>query len=90
MATDHPFSDPRLARAAAGHDPPMPAGIKAYAHVEGLLGEEAALLAVAKEERHEEHERRLREVTEELDRIWEHLRERAERHGDRRHLDDKG
>ncbi len=37
----------------------------------------APLLAMAKEERREEHRQRLRAVTEELDRIWEHLRASA-------------
>jgi hypothetical protein len=79
----HPIPDPDIARALAEREPAIPEGVKAYTRVEGLLGEEARLLATAKEERRQEHEERLREVTAELDRIWERLRERAEQLGAR-------
>jgi hypothetical protein len=59
----------------------MPAGLAAFAHIEGLCGEEARLLAIPHEERTREHHDRLRAIGDELDRIWEHLRERAERLG---------
>jgi hypothetical protein len=52
-----------------------------FSRVEGLLGEEQALLAIPAEQRTPEHHERLRVVTEELDRTWEHLRRRAHRLG---------
>jgi len=85
MGTVHPISDPETAKVVADREPPIPEGLKAYSRMEGLVGEEKALLAMAEEQRREEHRERLREVTEELDQIWERLRERAERLGDRRH-----
>jgi hypothetical protein len=60
---------------------PIPPELELYARIEGLVGEEAAILAVAEEERRQEHHERLRAISAELDRIWEHLRERAERRG---------
>jgi hypothetical protein len=58
---------------------PESPGAELFARIEGLLGEERALLAIpAAERRPHEHER-LREIGHELDRIWEKLRERAER-----------
>jgi hypothetical protein len=48
-----------------------------FAHIEGLTGEEAALLAIPAEHRNPEQHERLRAITHELDRIFEHLRERA-------------
>jgi hypothetical protein len=82
----HPFSDPEVAKAVGHREPAIPGGVATYARIEGLLGEEAGLLSLAREERREEHRERLGEITEELDQIWERLRERAERLGDRRHL----
>jgi Protein of unknown function (DUF2630) len=57
----------------------MPRDLEAYAHIEGLVGEEDELLEQAEEGRKEEHRERLRAITEELDRAWETLRRRAER-----------
>jgi hypothetical protein len=54
-----------------------------FARVEGLCGEEDALLKIPARERSREHESRLREIAAELDRVWEKLRERAERRGER-------
>jgi hypothetical protein len=52
-----------------------------FARIEGLVGEEHALLRVPEHERtHEQHER-LRSIGRELDRAWERLRERALRLG---------
>jgi hypothetical protein len=53
--------------------------IALFARVEGLVGEEAALLAIPPEERSQHHHDRLKAIGEELDRVFEHLRERAER-----------
>ena len=60
----------------------FPRGLEAYAHVEGLVGEENELLEQAEESRKEEHRERLRAITQELDRTWEALRRRAERRGE--------
>ena len=59
----------------------IPPELELFARIEGLAGEEAALLAVARENRDREQHERLRAVSAELDRIWERLRERAERLG---------
>jgi hypothetical protein len=53
--------------------------IDLFARIEGLVGEETALLAIPAHERTHEHHRRLAAIGEELDRVWEKLRERAER-----------
>lgn len=58
---------------------PIPEGVELFARIEGLVGEEAALLAVPHEQRKQAQHERLRAVSEELDRIWEKLRQRAER-----------
>jgi hypothetical protein len=71
-------ADEELARA---HDEDLsrtPSGLEAYAHIEGLVGEESELLEEAEEGRREEHRARLHAITEELDRAWEALRRRAE------------
>lgn len=52
-----------------------------FARIEGLVGEEAALLAIPAHQRDQAQRDRLRAIGEELDRIWERLRERAERRG---------
>jgi hypothetical protein len=58
---------------------PIPRDIKAYAHIEGLVGEENELLEETEEGRKEEHRERLHAIGQELDRAWEMLRQRAER-----------
>jgi Protein of unknown function (DUF2630) len=57
----------------------FPRDLDAYAHIEGLVGEENELLEEAEESRKEEDRKRLHAVREELDRVWETLRRRAER-----------
>jgi hypothetical protein len=52
-----------------------------YAHVEGLVAEEAELLALQDHERTAEQHARLHAIGQELDRVWHHLSERARRHG---------
>jgi hypothetical protein len=52
-----------------------------FARIEGLVGQEAALLAVPERDRSEEQHERLRSIGAELDRVWAKLRERAERVG---------
>ena len=55
--------------------------IELFAHVEGLCREEAELLEFEEHERTADQHHRLRTISEELDRVWEHLRERARRLG---------
>ena len=50
-----------------------------YGHVEHLAQEEDQLLAISEELRTEQHHARLKEIREELDRAFHHLRERHER-----------
>lgn len=56
---------------------PIPPELELFARIEGLVGEEAALLAIPRQERKREQRDRLREISAELDRIWEKLQERA-------------
>ena len=76
------FADEELAREHDRDLSPFPADFDAYAHVEGLVGEETRLLEEAEQGRREEHRERLKEIREELDRAWESLRRRAERRAD--------
>jgi Protein of unknown function (DUF2630) len=57
----------------------VPRDVEAYAHIEGLVGEEDLLMEEAEEGRKEENRERLHAIREELDRAWETLRRRAER-----------
>ncbi len=57
---------------------PIPDELELFARIEGLVGEEAALLTVPREHRRQEQHERLRAISDELDRIWASLRERAE------------
>jgi hypothetical protein len=59
----------------------LPESMSLFAHIEGLIGEEAALLAIPAHERTSEHHNRLRELTGELDRVWESLVKRAKTRG---------
>jgi hypothetical protein len=52
-----------------------------FARIEALLGEEEALLLIPARDRKQHEHERLREIGDELDRIWERLRERARRLG---------
>jgi hypothetical protein len=56
-----------------------PADLSLFARIEGLVGEERALLEIPARERSQPQKDRLRDLGEELDRIWETLRARAER-----------
>jgi hypothetical protein len=60
---------------------PIPPELHLFARIEGLIGEEAALLQVPLAERKQEQRERLRAIEQELDRIWEKLSERAKRLG---------
>jgi hypothetical protein len=55
----------------------VPADLSLFARVEGLVGEEKALLEIPRPSRQQRD--RLREVGAELDHIWEALRARAGR-----------
>jgi hypothetical protein len=63
---------------------PIPQELELFARIEGLVGEEAALLAEPLERRRQEQRERLHAISTELDRIWEKLQERAERIAERR------
>lgn len=58
---------------------PIPDELKLFARIEGLIGEEAALLAIPRKERRREEHERLRAISAELDRIFKTLGERAHR-----------
>ena len=57
----------------------VPADLGLFARVEGLVGEERALLEIPAQERSRQQRDRLRDVRAELDRIWESMRARAAR-----------
>ena len=52
-----------------------------FARIEDLIDEEHALLLIPAVERGRRDHERLREIEDQLDRIWETLRERARRRG---------
>jgi hypothetical protein len=60
---------------------PIPPELELFARIEGLVGEEAVLLAIPRERRDQKQHERLVALSAELDRIWERLRERVERLG---------
>jgi hypothetical protein len=62
---------------------PIPPELSLFARIEDLIGEERRLLATAAEDRTPQEHERLRAIGEELDRTWDHLRERAQRLGRR-------
>jgi hypothetical protein len=62
--------------------PPPEEGL--FARIEGLVGEEAALLRIPAEERSRRQGERLRSIADELDRVFESLRDRARRLADGR------
>ncbi len=72
------YPDQEIAREHDRDLAPTPRDLEVYAHIEGLVGEENELLEGAQESRSEQHER-LHAITEELDRVWETLRRRADR-----------
>jgi hypothetical protein len=57
----------------------IPEGVRLFARIEHMVGEEGALLAIPPEKRSKEQHERLHAITRELDQIWEKLRERADR-----------
>jgi hypothetical protein len=59
--------------------PEPPANLSLFARIEGLVGEEDALLAIPARERSDGQHARLRAIGTELDGIFDTLRERAAR-----------
>jgi hypothetical protein len=72
------MSQPFLGRESATAKPDG-SELTTLARVEGLIGEERALLDIPAHQRTAEQHTRLREIAEELDRLWATLRERADR-----------
>jgi hypothetical protein len=60
---------------------PRDSYLEAYSHIEGLCGEETALLEVPEHERTHEQHTRLHALEQELDRVFHHLHARHERRG---------
>jgi hypothetical protein len=60
---------------------PRPPELGLFARIEGLVGEEAALLRIPHHQRDREQRERLHAIADELDRIWDKLRSRAEAAG---------
>ena len=60
---------------------PIPPELELFARIEGLVGEEAALLTIPRERRDQKQHERLQALSAELDRIWERLHKRAEHLG---------
>jgi hypothetical protein len=56
---------------------PPPEERELFARIEGLIGEEIALLDIPAHERSDAHDARLGQITRDLDRLWDRLRERA-------------
>jgi hypothetical protein len=56
---------------------PPPEERELFARIEGLIGEEIALLDIPAHERSDAHNARLEQITKDLDRLWDRLRERA-------------
>jgi hypothetical protein len=71
-----PGAEPPLAEVNAA---PEPSDVTYFSRVEGLVGEEAALLAVAPDDRTQTQRDRLHAIAADLDRIFDTLRERARR-----------
>jgi hypothetical protein len=72
------FAEAGLRLGTAKDLSPIPPELELFARI-GLVGEEAMLLAIPHQERKREQRERLREISAELDRTWEKLRERATR-----------
>jgi hypothetical protein len=62
---------------------PVPEEARLFARIEGLVGEEDALLTIPAKQRSAAQRSRLAEIGHELDRIFEKLRDRADRAAER-------
>jgi hypothetical protein len=56
---------------------PPPEQEELFARIEGLIGEEIALLDIPAHQRTDAHHARLEQIGKDLDRLWHRLRERA-------------
>jgi hypothetical protein len=74
--TAFPGPESELAKARAAADA---TDVTYFSHIEDLVGEEAALLAIPAHEREPHHHERLHAIASDLDRIFEKLHERAQR-----------
>lgn len=70
-----PADHEALARAAAD-EPALPEELETFARIEGLMGQEHALLLIPAAKRTDRERRLLKAVSAELDRIVEKLKER--------------
>lgn len=77
--TARAMAQPSDVEALAAKEPELPEELEAFARIEGLMGQEHALLSVPEEKRTDRERRLLEAVTAELDRIVEKLKERAVR-----------
>jgi hypothetical protein len=78
--TSFPGYDRQRARLDIAPDvAPESPDLKLSARIEGLCGEEEALLKIPAARRNGQQTARLRAISAELDRLWESLRRRAER-----------
>jgi hypothetical protein len=74
--TAFPGPEPPLGKTLATPDP---TDVTYFARIEDLVGEEQALLAIPADERSPAQRDRLYTISTDLDRIFEKLRERAQR-----------
>jgi hypothetical protein len=82
MTTAFPGADdPHAREQIAPERVPDSPDMKLFAHIEGLVGEEQALLEIPPKQRSSRQEDRLRQIGAALDPLFEKLRERAERLG---------
>jgi hypothetical protein len=82
MTTAFPGADdPHAREQIAPERVPDSPDMKLFAHIEGLVGEEEALLEIPAKQRSRQQEHRLREIGAALDPLFEKLRERAQRLG---------
>ena len=73
------WDDPEARGEIADERVPGQPQLGIYEHLEGLVGEEEALLKIPAHERSEHQHHRLRELGEELDRVFEKLHARPGR-----------
>ena len=77
--TARALAQPSDIEALARADDELPEELEAFARIEGLMGQEHALLSVPEAKRTDRERRLLGAVTAELDRIVEKLKERPVR-----------
>jgi hypothetical protein len=77
--TARAMAQPSDIEALAANEPELPEALEAFARIEGLMGQEHALLLIPAAKRTDRERRLLEAVTAELDRIVEKLEERPVR-----------